>query len=219
MGRLLNGINSPIVGKVGTVVGSSRNGKPYLKSAYKERTKKVSKRELGNRNKFSEAQYWLKPLLEFVREGFKIYSRQSGAFVAAKSHLLLNAFEGVKPDIRINPALVKVSVGELPLSPDIAVKKIADDKLQFTWDTSIPEGAGPKDQIMMLAYDIDNEDAYFTVTGQFRDTGADTLGLAGVGGRTYHIYAAFTAADRSKQSESVYLGEITIPAAKKAGKK
>jgi len=60
MGRFTNGINSPIQGKVGTVVGSSWKGIPYVKSAYKKRTKKISKKEAGNRSKFGEAQFWLK---------------------------------------------------------------------------------------------------------------------------------------------------------------
>src|SRR5258705_9451927 len=125
MGRLPNGVNGPIVGKVGTVIGSSRNGKPYVKGPHKKRKKKVSKEELGNRGKFAKAQAWLKPLLHFVQEGYLKYKKTSGAFVAAKSYLLLNAFEGVQPDIRINPALMKVSVGELPLSNDMTVEKTA----------------------------------------------------------------------------------------------
>src|SRR5882757_9493250 len=92
MGQLINGINGAIVGKVGTVIGSSRNGKPYVKGPYKKRTGKVSKAELANRGKFAVAQAWLKPLLKFVREGFRMYKMTSGAFVAAKSYLLRHAF-------------------------------------------------------------------------------------------------------------------------------
>ena len=32
MGRLVSGINGPIIGKVGTVIGSTWKGKPYVKS-------------------------------------------------------------------------------------------------------------------------------------------------------------------------------------------
>jgi hypothetical protein len=74
MGRLINGINGAFEGKVGSVVGSSWKGIPYIKSAYKKRTKKVSAKELANREKFAMAQDWLKPLLPFVREGYKGYS-------------------------------------------------------------------------------------------------------------------------------------------------
>jgi len=210
MGRLINGINGPIVGKVGTVIGSSRNGKAYLKGPYDKRTAKVSKAELGNRSKFSQAQYWLKPLLKFVREGYGSYKMTSGAFVAAKSYLLLNAFEGVAPDRHINPALMKVSVGELPLSNDMAVAKTADNGLEFTWDNARVEGASLYDQVMLLAYDVDHKKAFFKTTGQFRSTGADALPVNPAPGITYHIYMAFTAADRSSRSDSVYMGTISF---------
>ena len=210
MGRLPNGINGPVVGKVGTVIGSSRNGKPYVKGPHKPRTKKVSKQELANRKKFRAAQFWLKPLLKFVREGYRKYAMTSGAFVAAKSYLLRNAFEGVPPDIRINPALMKVSVGDLPLSNDIAVSKMADYQLQFTWDPAHVEGSSYYDQVMILAYDVTNKKAYFNPTGQFRSVGADTLKIPQVKARTYQLYMAFNAADRSMQSDSVYLGAMTV---------
>ncbi len=79
-------------GRSGTVVGSSRNGIPYLKAKSKGRTPTVSDRELFNRKKFAAAQAWLKPLLNFVREGFRGYSQRSHGFIAAKSWLLKNAF-------------------------------------------------------------------------------------------------------------------------------
>jgi hypothetical protein len=210
MGRLPNGINGPIVGKVGTVIGSSRNGKPYVKGPHKPRTKKVSKKELANRKKFRAAQLWLKPLLKFVREGYRKNAKTSGAFVAAKSYLLRNAFEGVQPDIRINPALMKVSTGDLSLPNDMAVEKIADNQFRFSWDTGTVEKGSTYDQVMMLAYDTSSKKAYFKTTGQFRSTGADTLNIPPAKKRAYQLYMAFTAADRSEQSDSVYLGEITV---------
>jgi len=209
MGRLVNGINGPIVGKVGTVIGSSRNGKPYLKGPYKPRTKKVSKAELGNRSKFSQAQFWLKPLLKFVREGYRSYKMTSGAFVAAKAYLLRNAFEGMTPDMHINPALMKVSVGKLPLSNDLAVEKKADGTLLFTWSTEDVPDASRYDQVMMLAYNIEEPRTASVTTGQLRRTGSDTLSLHPIKGDTWHIYMAFNSFDRTTQSDSVYMGTIS----------
>jgi hypothetical protein len=210
MGRLINGINGPVQGKVGTIIGSSRNGIPYIKGPYKSRTKSISSKEKGNRNKFTEAQFWLKPLLGFVREGFKGYSERSEGFVAAKSYLLLNAFEGVSPDIAINPSLVKVSFGSLPLSDNITVEQTDNNQLKFSWGPKTPGDAHHNDQVMLLAYDVKNSAAYFTTTGQFRSTGSDVLSIPPTKGASYHTYLAFTAADRSRQSHSLYLGEISI---------
>ena len=111
MGKLINGINGPFLGKVGNGIGSSWKGIPYIKGPYKKRTGKASEGEKGNRNKFGMAQRWLQPALPFVREGFKNYSPTVDGFLAAKSWLLLHSFEGIQPDISINPALVKLSHG------------------------------------------------------------------------------------------------------------
>ena len=66
------------------------------------------------------------------------------------------------------------------------------------------------DQVMILAYDIENEEEYGKIYGQGRSAGADIIELDDEKGHTYHIYVAFIAADRSAQSDSVYLGEITL---------
>lgn len=210
MGTLPKGIHGPIQGKVGTVSGSSRNGIPYVKGPYKSRTKSISKKEHANRNKFAAAQSWLSPLLDFVREGFRGYSQRSYGFIAAKSWLLKNSFVKDESGLRIDPALVKVSHGNLPLSPDLAVSQTEDGHLKFTWDPVYKDGYDNSDQIMMLAYDVKEDKAVYNTTGQLRSNGMDILKLDREYGRNFHVYAAFNAYDRSRQSDSVYLGEWKI---------
>ena len=206
MGRLLGGVNGPIQGKVGAMIGSSRNGFPYVKGPYKKRTKTVSKKELANRNKFALAQAWLGPLLAFVREGFRGYGQRSQGFVAAKSWLLKNGFIGQGDDLRIDPALVKVSSGDLPNPADIAVAWTETGNLKFTWNPAYID-LRESDQVMMLAYDVERGNAKLNTTGQLRKTGTDILKVERMGDNNFHVYAAFNAADRSRQSDSVYLGE------------
>jgi Family of unknown function (DUF6266) len=211
MGTLINGINGPIRGKVGTAIGSSRNGIPYVKGLYSSRTKTVSDRELANRKKFAAAQAWLRPLLYFVRVGFRGYSQRSHGFIAAKSWLLKNAFESTESGLIINPALVKVSSGALPLPEDLAVSLTETGDFRFTWDPVLKNDlTAAYDQIMMLAYDPEAKYAKFITTGQFFKTGADTLLIKGSKGKNFHVYAAFNAYDRSGQSDSVYLGKFSI---------
>ena len=210
MGRLVSGINGPIQGKVGTVIGSSWRGIPYVKGPYKKRTKKISKKEKANRNRFTVAQYWLTLLTDFVRQGFKGYSLKSQGFVAAKSYLMHNAMKRDDEGYSIDPALVLVSFGDLPLSSGIVVEKGNDGVLHFSWDTSSVEGGIGEDQVMLLAYDIENKKVKHNITGQFRKNGHDSLNPDAKPGSTYHLYMAFTAHDRSRQSNSVYLGAISF---------
>jgi hypothetical protein len=147
-----------------------------------------------------------------VRQGFKGYTPTVEGFGAAKSYLLKNAVEKTGAGIFINPSLVRVSFGDLPLPDDIRVEKLADDQLVFSWnnDPTAVNKEHQYDQAMLLAYDIEKGEEVYKLTGQFRYTGSDTLSLSDESGKSYHIYIAFTAADRSRQSHSVYLGEISI---------
>lgn len=204
MGRIANGVNGPVTGTVGTIVGSSWKGIPYIKARYKKRTAKATIREAANRQRFAAAQRWLKPLLDYVRQGFKGYTPTVEGFIAAKSHLMRNAMTGVDVD----PALALVSFGSLPLAADIAVERTAGGQLQFSWDPRVGDEGHPRDQVMLLAYDVDSGAAFYTTTGQFRSTGEDILAVDGKKGHIYQVYFAFTAFDRSRQSDSVYLGTV-----------
>src|SRR5689334_5510673 len=109
-------------GKVGGVVDSTWKGIPYLKARNRHRTKHISDKEKANRERFRIAQEWLKPLLDFVRVGFKGYTPTVEGFVAAKSHLMKNAMEGLGADSKVIPSKVLVSYGELPLSENIRIE-------------------------------------------------------------------------------------------------
>lgn len=197
-------------GKVGNIVISSWKGKPYVKSAPGERTTPPTQKEIANRKKWAMAHAWLKPVTEFVREGFKDYTDTVEGFIAAKSYLLKNAFEGSAPDYTINPALVKISYGELPLPQHINVRQNANKELEFTWDTNDIEYANKYDQVMLLAYDIEGGYAYTRLAGQLRMNGSDTINVQRGFNKTLHLYIAFVSADRSSRSNSLYLGPIFI---------
>jgi hypothetical protein len=191
------------------VIGSSWRGIAYLKGPYKKRTKKISVKEKLNRIKFAKAQAWLQPILYLVKEGFKGYSERAEGFIAAKSYLLKNAFEGPDDNRVINPALAKISAGNLPLPPSIGVAIIAPGQLEFTWDPKTVSDSDMYDQVMLLAYDVNTLTPVFKSTGEFRKKGSDILPIDKEAGITYHLYFALTAADRSRQSDSLYMGTIT----------
>lgn len=211
MGRIKKvGSIGLVSGKVGDIIISSWKGKPYVKSLPRERKSPPSKKEMINRQKWAMAQAWLKPVTKFVREGFNGYTPTIEGFLAAKSCLLKNAFEGTAPDIAINPALVKVSAGELPLPAHMQTTLLENFTVQFTWSTEVMAGSSRYDQVMLLAYDVENRYAVTVLTGQLRYAGVDTLELSVYRGQVYHLYAAFVAADRSMQSDSIYLGAMNV---------
>jgi len=107
----------------------------------------------------------------------------------------------------------------LPLSEDVQFEKISASELLFSWNPGKVSGGYADDQVMLLAYNIEKEDevnsgnAFYSLTGQFRKTGSDTLSIPADNyspNKTYHLYVAFSAADRSSQSDSIYLGTVEM---------
>lgn len=207
MARYSNGINGAFSGKIGPVVGTSRNGVPYMKSKGNPRTAAATPAEQANRNKFSNAHAWLKPLLPVLRVGFNGYSETTYGYNAAKSYVLRNTMENGQ----VLPERVKISSGDLPVSPDISVNLTEDHKLQFSWSPEHVADASGKDQLMVLAYLPEKATAIYEIHGAFRETGAQVLDLVrDFADKVIHVYAAFVAADRSRQSNSIYFGPITV---------
>ncbi len=197
-----------VSGKVGTVVIATWNGIPYMRSLPGRRTGRISEREQANRDKFKKAQLWLKPLVHFVRIGFKNYSPTVRGFNAAKSLLMKNAMEKTDTGFVIHPSKVMVSWGDLPLPENLRMGEVENNKLPIYWEPGVKDWRSSHDQCMLLAYNVERKIDLMVLNGQFRDTGSDVLTLITQPGDTWHIYAAFISADRSRLSNSVYLGAV-----------
>ena len=214
MGKLVEGIHGHYMGKVGSTIGSSWRGIPYIKSRGL-RTKPATEGELVNRFIFSKTQKWLFPITDFLRVGFKNYTLKSQGVNAAKSYLYKNALIKNGFDSTIDPTLMKVSFGDLALPNEIDVA-CRENELIFSWETASCDSENQFDQIMLLAYDIEKEDAAMKLNGQFRRVGSDVLDVGTL--KNFVVYAAFVSADRESQSQSVYLGSFSRTESKKIKK-
>ena len=220
MAKYLQGIMGAFSGAIGPVVGSSRNGVPYIKGKGKPRSGPIGETEAGNMKKFANGHAWLKPLLPLLRVGFNGYSQTTYGYNAAKSYNFRYAMENGQ----MIPSRVKVSSGDLPLSANISVVletsenpnwnesshpgQAINQTIHFSWSPAYIDGANNKDQIMVLAYHPESGTALQEIHGAFRESGEQRLKITSdLAGKTVCVYAAFVAADRSRQSDSVFLGE------------
>lgn len=100
--------------------------------------------------------------------------------------------------------MIKISAGDLPLPQDISVSRNGNN-LEFSWGQS-SSNYSPYDQVVLLAYN--GEKVIGKHRGQFRKDGIDTLELPENSDASFYVYLFFIADDRSRQSESVYLGQF-----------
>lgn len=212
MATIEEGILGGFSGKIGTVVGFHRYGKHFMRSR-PNRKKKFTGNELANQGKFKLVQEYLAPISDLVKVGFKDYFTPTGGYRGALSYTLKMAVVSDDAGVYVDPALFKISGGDLPPAADALVSLENGDKLNFSWNTSIPQGAKPSDQMILLVYDPVKGKAITKIfDGTFRIAGTYSLTLPEIfRGREVDVHMGFIGADRMSQSISQYLGKIGIP--------
>lgn len=203
MARNTNGVLGTFNGKIGPVVGYLWKDLSVMRSLPKKRASAPTAGELLNQKKFALTQAWLRPLTAYVRVGFKGFSPHNEGFTAAKSWLSKNALKVENGIPVIHPELAKISFGDLPLPSEIKAELTAPRVIKISWSTN--DGHNAHDQVMVVAYEPYKSEVGY-MYGPVRITGECELPLEM--GKEYHVYASFTATDRTRQSDSVYLGKF-----------
>lgn len=203
------GNNGALRGKVGNLVYTSWKGIEVVKTA-PVRTEGFSEKQLQSQYIFRLTQDWLRPIMHFVKIGFKGYTQTNEGVTAAKSYLSHHALNKAGYESTIDPSRMLVSYGDLPLSEDIQVQLTAEKELQFSWNPTVTRAMAPLDQVMLLAYNVEEAAEVSSLGGHFRKAGAASISLANAKSGEYHVYLAFVAEDRSRQSNSVYLGTVSV---------
>jgi len=225
MGKASEGIFGPVSGKVGNLVWYTVKGETYVRTAPSKRRGRKTKKEKANTSGFAKVQAFMKPISMLLRDGFKDYGSKTGGYKAAVSYALLNAVEGTYPDQFVNPALVRISGGDLHMASSVQAVLEPDHSLRFTWSTEEGENGSAYDQAFLLAYaphenKMVRGNLAWQSTGAFRMTGEDSLQLVpDQEDQTYHVYLGFVSSDRTIQAHSVYLGSVLVEAKAKVERK
>nr|WP_121271289.1 DUF6266 family protein [Pedobacter schmidteae] len=213
MARVKNGILGGFSGKVGTVVGYNLGQESYIRSRPIRRAK-YTDNELANMARFKLVQDCLSPLKDLLKVGFKGYGTKTGGYRSAVSYTRKVALVADDAGFYIDPALLKVSGGNLPQAASPSVAYESPLKIKFNWNISDVPYEFSSDQVLLVVYDMEEKTALTCIfNGAFRNAGTQTIELtADYKGKTLHTYIGFVAADRSAQSDSQYLGTVSVPA-------
>src|SRR6476661_3299475 len=150
MATIKNGINGPVSGKIGNVVGSSWRGINILRSVPKAPTH-FSDKQLANQLRMKLAQLFLKQFIPVVRIGFKDDTIIPTAFNSALSFNKKNAIAGEYPNLYLDYAAVKLSQGPLYIPEAIQIAE-DDAGLHFSWDNEIGLNGERDDQLLVITW-------------------------------------------------------------------
>jgi hypothetical protein len=114
MAKINKGIFGPLTGKIGSFIGSTWLGIPYLKKApVKDKNSKRSAAQIANSQKFGYVSRWLVPFHPFITVGFSTLAIRKTAISAALSSIYNTVFTGEVPDLKVDYSKMEISKEDL----------------------------------------------------------------------------------------------------------
>lgn len=211
MGRSKNGILGNVHGKVARVVFYELNGQDVIRSLGDKKRQIKSETVKANNQSMALLMDFFSGIKPYLKAGFKneaqgtIYNFHN----LATSYNKINAIEVIDyiPQLKFENLLLSRGIALLPDNPTV---QLLNGMLKFSWNTD-PELAWitNQDQVMMLAWFPEINEAIFNIAGAVRSAGTDHLELPpSYRTLTMHLYISFVAEDRESVSNSLYLGRI-----------
>lgn len=201
-------------GKSGGYTYYELHGK-IIKRKIVRSTKPPSVKQLAQRQKGALSNELNKHVKEFIKLGFErlAVQRETIAHALMTSHTLIHGIKGEYPNFEIDYPKLLFSKGDMPLTTGLKVR-LNNDVLEFEWDkVSKPGVFRNDDQAMLVIYFPEEKDAEFDVCAGPRGNGRVDYRLVQIEvPRIMEIYISFIAADRKRISDSVYLGQMVLPA-------
>lgn len=211
MGKIKQGILGGFSGKVGSVIGSSWNGKSYMRGkAVSIKNPNTAKQQM-TRAKFTLAISTLRPVAPFIRIGFKGYANGKTAYNAAMSYTFKNAITGEFPEYSIDYAKLLVSRGSLAGANSFDVESTSG-KIKISWDDNSDMGNARLSDIAMIAIiNPGKGEASYITEGAPRSFGYEEVPVNQFWtGDEVEVYLSFISEDEKQISNSTYCGSVTV---------
>ena len=210
MGKISKGILGGFSGTVGTVVGGTWKGIPYMRSKASGRRSSSTVKQKEQQMKFGllvKFQGTMTSLLNFTFRGFAIH--MTGSNYALKTNLA-NAIIGTYPDFAIDFSKISVSKGELPNAQNPVATAAEDSIINFTWtDNSGAGKAAETDQSILVVYCEERQQTVF-INGDYRADESSFIDVTMFAGLSVHTWIAFMSEDGRTTSPSIYTGNLTV---------
>ena len=212
MAIVKNGPSMGWSGKVGNnVYSQQKNGTTTISQVRSASYKPTSENQLNIQSDTTFTNAILKPLKSFIVVGYELWAKKKGQnqYNAMVSHFRKEVVTGKYPERKVNFGDWLVTRGSMPLPKDVGVTVI-ESGFEFHWNPGTEEkNTHYTDQVMLLAYLPELNEARFSTAGAQRNRGKDQLVLSGIAqGITAEVYISFISNDRRAISNSVYLGQL-----------
>jgi hypothetical protein len=205
------GILGSFSGKLGTVVGGTWRGIPYMRSLPTiSKNRKQSFAQEVQQAKFALAQNFLRNFGSLLNNSFQEVAGQTQRNEAL-AIVLNQAVGGTYPNLMIDYGMVLVSKGSLkkPVNPDVLSDQ--PGKIKFSWTDDTGSGnAKASDKAILVAYDEQFGDVIFVTDGATRSSGQAELDAGFFSGKPVHTWLGFISENGKLKSDSLYTGAVAV---------
>lgn len=210
MGKIIQGILGGFIGKVGTVVGSVRDGKAYMRSAGYRSGKKATEGQLNQRRKFGVLKRLISPLTPVFAIGFRNLCNGSKPQNVAFGILYSSGVVGEAPDFVVDYSKLVVSDGNLISFNNLQVS-VVSRTIKAVWsDNSDVDGLDPDDLVYMVVL-LHEVDLVYIIGGDVvRSSGSISYTVHELlPAQKAHVYLFMAAAASTKVSKSAHF-EVSL---------
>ncbi|MBO9573750.1 MAG: hypothetical protein J7497_16310 [Chitinophagaceae bacterium] len=210
MARLNKGILGGISGLVGTVIGSTWRGIPYIRSKGPDTRENSSDKQKAQQSKFSLTTAFLHTMKDLLQIGYKNQAYQMTEVNAALSHIMKNAVQENNGAYELLYPLVEISRGSLPNAP-LAVAAAGNAELiNFTWVNNSGLGkAKATDKAILVAHCPALKQTIWSKQ-VLRSAGAAVLEAPDFSGQTVQTWLSFVTEDEKDIATSVFTGAVNV---------
>lgn len=201
-GSLLYGCS----GKIGDIVLVRRGGKTHVQRRPGKRTKPPTAAQRQHQVRFGLLQQFLRPFGEIFKFSFHDRKqRRTGANMAFRENYRV-AIAGSYPELYVDPSLVKIASGRIPLPYNLRAGSELPGRIDFSWE---PErDYRDLDKAVLVAYCEERREVIYTI-GAMRYAGWDALFAPAFSGLSVATYIFFTDG-KGRVSDSKYLGMVNV---------
>jgi hypothetical protein len=206
MARWTRGPNSPVIGKIGEVVGSSYKGKLYAKATPVRKKKGTTPKQDAQHMRFATINRLMAPFRKLLNITFLNGDPLTTGVNNATSHNFKLVLTGEYPDITVDYSKLVVAKGPLHAADTASVTR-TDTLLKFSWTSTFEAGSDEeKDLAVLVVYCPELKKCRFNIGPVNRAAGEATIDASTYKGREVHTWLAFVSEDQTLASDSVYTG-------------
>jgi len=216
MAKFNKGILGGFSGRIGNVVGSNIFGIDVMRSYQPNVSNPKTTGQVSQRTKFSLVVQFLRQFNHVLSIGFKTKAINMSAFNAAVALNLSKAVTGSAPDFSIDLPNLEIAQGSLPGPTIASITAAANTAISFSWnENNIPELTESGDKVYLLVYNKTKDQFMSSIEEATRvDKTLEIYPDDSVWETNdeIHTWMFLASADRSKISDSVYIGSSLLSA-------